>query len=43
MINLLKRVKQLMQLLEDGLLVGMLSGMILMAAGQIVLRNLFDT
>lgn len=43
MINLLKRVKRLLQLLEDGLLVGMLSGMILMAAGQIVLRNLFDT
>ena len=43
MIKLLKRAKRLLLLIEDGLLVFMLSAMILMAAGQIVLRNLFDT
>jgi TRAP-type C4-dicarboxylate transport system permease small subunit len=37
------RLKLLLTRLEEGLLALMLSGMILLAAGQILLRNLFDS
>jgi len=43
MIKLLKRAKRFTLLIEDSLIVIMLSGMILLAAGQILMRNLFDT
>lgn len=43
MIKLLKRANRLILLLEDGLIVCLLSAMILLAAAQILLRNLFDT
>jgi TRAP-type C4-dicarboxylate transport system permease small subunit len=43
MIRRLKRAQRLILLIEDSLIVCLLSAMILLAAGQIVLRNLFDT
>ena len=43
MVSALKQLKRLLTLLEDGLLVLMLSAMILLASWQILMRNLFDS
>ncbi|MBT2988926.1 MAG: C4-dicarboxylate ABC transporter permease [gamma proteobacterium symbiont of Ctena orbiculata] len=43
MLITLKRIKQLILIFEDGLMVLLLSATILLAASQIVLRNLFDS
>jgi len=39
----LNRIRQIILLVEDGLMALLLTAMILLAAGQILLRNLFDT
>jgi len=41
--HLAKRFVMLLHALEDGMMVFMLTSMILLAVGQIALRNLFDT
>jgi len=38
-----KRSIQVLHTIEDGMMVGILTSMIILATGQIVLRNLFDT
>ena len=43
MLFTVKRIKQLILLFEDSLMVILLSATILLAASQIVLRNLFDS
>lgn len=43
MLFTVKRIKQLILLFEDGLMAILLSATILLAASQIVLRNLFDS
>ncbi|MBT3016914.1 MAG: TRAP transporter small permease [Candidatus Thiodiazotropha endolucinida] len=43
MLLTVKRIKQLILLFEDGLMAILLSATILLAASQIVLRNLFDS
>ena len=42
MLDQLFRLRKLMLLIEDGIMALLLSAMILLAAGQILLRNLFD-
>lgn len=41
--GLLQRLSKFLSLVEDGLLVGLLGMMIIMSAGQILLRNVFDS
>jgi len=43
MLNRLKRIRQIILHVEDGIMALLLSAMILLAAGQILLRNLFDS
>ena len=43
MLDRLKQIRQLILYLEDGIMALLLSAMILLAAGQILLRNLFDS
>ncbi|MES9992120.1 MAG: TRAP transporter small permease [Candidatus Thiodiazotropha sp.] len=43
MLITLKRIKQLILFFEDGLMVLLLSATVLLAASQILLRNLFDS
>ncbi|MES9976215.1 TRAP transporter small permease [Candidatus Thiodiazotropha sp. LNASS1] len=43
MLLTVKRIKQLILLFEDGLMAILLSATILLAASQIILRNLFDS
>jgi len=41
--GLLQRLLKILSRIEDGLLVGLLGMMIIMSAGQILLRNVFDS
>ena len=41
--GLLQRLLRILSRIEDGLLVGLLGMMIIMSAGQILLRNVFDS
>ena len=43
MFTRLKRIRQLILLIEDGIMALLLGAMIILAAGQILLRNLFDS